>query len=301
VPRRRQRKPTPTPPSIPIPSSKLTQPPAPQSFDTRHAAALSLASFFTLSTTTKTPLSTTSLPALSALYTALIDDDDEVRETAALAASRIINTPAVAPAAADALTAWLLQKQQQPLANSAELRARVVCRIVGQPYAAAAAAGDLKKPVVVAAEEQLRQALDFDDSLFAAEEQNLFVDEVRETVRWVRVLEGVAGGGGSGTTGTGDDDAAFGCLRGWVVDGLRALVGLAQKVVDSPLGWTSDQHVFAVCARVLLGAAAVVRVAGEVDGGVVGELLGRFRVIGAKAGVHGALLEMARVEVEVKA
>jgi hypothetical protein len=58
--------------------------------------------------------------------------------------------------------------------------------------------------------------------------------------------------------------------------------------------------VFAVCARVLLGAGAVVRVGGEGDGGVVRELLGRFRVVGGQAGVHGALLEMARVGVEAE-
>ena len=64
--------------------------------------------------------------------------------------------------------------------------------------------------------------------------------------------------------------------------------------VDGPLGWTTDQHVFAVCARVVLCAVALVKRGG---GGCeeVGRLLARFRSVGEKGRVHGVLLEMARV------
>ena len=41
-------------------------------------------------------------------------------------------------------------------------------------------------------------------------------------------------------------------LRKWVVEGLGYIVQLAGMATDGPLGWTTDQHVFAVCARVVM-------------------------------------------------
>ncbi len=215
------------------------------------------------------------LPLLSALYESLIDDDDEVREAAALAASSLMGVTAVAPTAADGLVPWLRER----FAESEEFGARVVCRMVGQPYPA----GELR---LVPAEVQLGKAMEFDDSLFAAEDQNLFVDEVREAVRW----RGALGGSGGGET----PSASVGCLRDWAEAGLRCLIGLLAEREDGPLGWTSDQHVFAVCARVLVCAGAVAGM--EEKTGAVGELLHEFGAVGAKRGIHGSLLAMAGVD-----
>jgi hypothetical protein len=214
------------------------------------------------------------LPVLSALYDSLTDDDDEVREAAASAASSLIGAPAVAPTAADGLVTWL----RQHFGESTEFAERVVCRMVGQPYSAG---GQL-----VPAEEQLRRAMDFDDSLFAAEEQNLFIDEVRDTARWRGAFEGLSLGLSGG------EASLVGGLKTWVLDGLRCLIGLAETE-DGPLGWTSDQHVFAVCARVLLCAVAIGRT-GQ-DSGIVG-LLREFRAVGERGRVHGSLLQMAELE-----
>ena len=224
--------------------------------------------FFT--TTTSTNLNNPAyLPLLSALYESLIDDDDEVRSAAATAASALTGTTAIAPTAADNLVHWL---REHYAGRSDEFAARVVSRMVGQPYSA-----DSLRPVPAA--EMLRTAMDFDDSLFAAEEQNLFVDEVRETGRWRGAL--VAGESSSGR-----------CLEEWVEAGLRCLIGLVAERRDGPLGWTSDQHVFAVCARVLMCAVAVAARRGEGAGGG-GELLREFREVGGRAGIHGSLLAMA--------
>jgi hypothetical protein len=240
-------------------------------------------SFFTTKPGSQT-FDTKYLPVLSALYDSLVDDDDEVREAAAHAASRLIGTPAVAPTAADALVTWL----RAHFGESTEFASRVVCRMVGQrqPYSyPAAAAGGGQLVLVPTAEEQLRRAMDFDDSLFAAEEQNLFVDEVRETARWRGAFEGLS---------LSSSEASVGGLRTWVRDGLRCLIGLAEAE-DSPLGWTSDQHVFAVCARVLMCAVAISRTGQDGDSGVVG-LLREFRAVGERGRVHGSLLEMAELE-----
>ncbi|KAK4106469.1 hypothetical protein N658DRAFT_512297 [Parathielavia hyrcaniae] len=246
-------------------------------FDTRHAAAVALKSFFAR----KGSLDYHDdkyLPVFSALYDSLVDDDDEVREVAAGAASSLLGTPAVAQAAADGLVTWL----QEHFGASDEFRSRVVvCRMVGQPYPAAAAADGR----LVAAEEQLREAMAFDDSLFAAEDQNLFIDEVKETTRWRGAWE---------RPPASSSEASVGCLETWVRDGLRCLIGLAKKEEeDGPLGWTSDQHVFAVCARVLLCAVAICRTG---EGAGIAALLAEFRAAGEVASIHGSLLEMAKLE-----
>jgi hypothetical protein len=233
--------------------------------------------FFT-NTASATSWDTRHLPVLSALYESLIDDDDEVREAAALAASSLIGTTAVAPTAADGLVPWL----REHFGESEEFRARVVCRMVGQPYSA-----DVR---LVPAEEQLRKAMEFDDSLFAAEDQNLFIDEVREAVRWRGALVVDSSGGE-----TGSSSSSVGCLKEWVEAGLGCLIGLAERE-DGPLGWTSDQHVFAICARVLVCAVAV---AGTGKQTGVAELLREFRAVGARSGIHGSLLAMAGLETVV--
>lgn len=211
------------------------------------------------------------LPVLSALYESLVDDDDEVREAAASAASAIIGTPVIAPTAADILVPWLAER----FGEVEELASRVVCRMVGQQYSQ-----DFQ---LVPAEVQLGKAMDFDDSLFAAEDQNLFIDEVRETGRWRGALEGLKRSGSRGS---------LGCLKTWVEAGLKSLIGLV-KTEDGPLGWTSDQHVFAVCARILICAVAVTKTG---EGAGIDELLREFRAAGENAGIHGSLLEMARLE-----
>jgi hypothetical protein len=155
-------------------------------------------------------------------------------------------------------------------------------------------------PRLVPAEEQLRRALDFDDSLFAAEDQNLFIDEVRETARWRRALLRLPSRDGSGDDADADamtDESPLGCLRAWAAAGLKCLIGLAAgKEEDGPLGWTSDQHVFAVCARIVMCAVAI---GGIGKDPALADLLREFREVGGKTRLHGSLLEMAALEAGV--
>ncbi|KAK0646502.1 putative death-receptor fusion protein-domain-containing protein [Cercophora newfieldiana] len=242
------------------------------SFDTRYAAGMSLKGFF-LGYSETNGWDDKYLPALSALYDCLIDDDDEVREVAATAAAGVLGSPLVPPVAADRLVAWM----GSHYGSQAEFQQHVVYRVTGQTPRLQRASGFQ----LVSAEEQVLKAMEFDDALFATEEQNLFIDEVRETGRWRRAFcdaEGVW------------DGEAFGALKRWTEEGLACLIRLAEKE-DGALGWTSDQHAFAACARIVLCAVAILR---KGEDKAIRELLDGF-VRTAK--VHGSLLEMAIAEI----
>ena len=140
--------------------------------------------------------------------------------------------------AADSLLAWLAQN----FTNSRAFQRIVASRIAGASSTAAAPAAEWRS-----ADAQLRAALEVDDSLFAVEEQNLFVDEVREAERWLAALRVL------------DWDPADECLASldrWVAGGLRRIAQLMDQE-DGPLGWASKPAVFAICARVIHCAVAL--------------------------------------------
>ncbi|KAK4212914.1 thyroid adenoma-associated protein [Rhypophila decipiens] len=261
-------------------------------FDTRHAATEALKSFFLGSSShqqesANKTWSSKYLPIFSALYDSLLDDDDEVREVASSAASALTGQYFVAPEAANNLVTLLSQRFSHH--DNKEFARYVLCRLVGQPGHLLSLTTSLStaKIELTPAKSLLQKALDFDDSLFAAEEQNLFIDEVRETMRWrERAFSSALAATASGNE-----------LVEWTEQGLEYIISLAEKEKDGPLGWTSDQHVFAVCARVVLCAGGIFKSFGTTDAGrrEVGELLEKFRVVGERMRVHGSLLEMARL------
>lgn len=156
---------------------------------------------------------------------------------ASTAAGHILGQALVPNEATTRLLQWLGEK----FGNNATFRAVVVGRIVGQNSFSA-----LSKPWE-AAKEQISRAQQFDSSLFMVEEQNLFVDEVRETYRWISVFNMISWDG---------QDSSLTMLDSWVRSGLGEMRQLIQKE-DGPLGWASRPDVFAICARVVHAAAAL--------------------------------------------
>ncbi|KAI9166889.1 HEAT repeat protein [Paramyrothecium foliicola] len=204
-------------------------------FDARFAAVESLDSFFAVVKATCS--SEEYLPAVIALYDALNDDDDEIRDMASAAASHILGQPWVPIEAASRLLSWLGDN----FGANVTFRAIVVGRIAGQSSASELTGA--WEP----AEAQISQALQLDDSLFAVEEQNLFVDEVRETERWISVFRMMGW--------EGHDDSLL-RLDGWVTGGLQKIALLSQQE-DGPLGWASNPDAFAVCARIVHAGAVM--------------------------------------------
>lgn len=96
--------------------------------------------------------------------------------------------------------------------------------------------------------QQLAAAMLDDDSLFVEEEQNLYIDEVREAISWSGLLK---------TANSPLPDKEVKQLSLWALEGLRTLSRLAETQ-DGPFGWTSKPRVFAICLKVVLAAKALI-------------------------------------------
>lgn len=246
-----------------------------QTFDTRMAAAEALRSF-ALATAAPFPAVASDddlLPFVSCVYDALNDDDDEIRDVAAEAAGAVLGTPLIPGEAARRLPLWMAGRFSKSTSASSLVR-QAADRMEGQTNSTEVASW-------LSAETLLANALEFDDALFLVEEHNLYIDEVREAERWAAVVAGSDGVDG---------------LVERLANGLEALVARVSSAEgdDGPLGWTAAPGVFAVCARLVIGARAVLASRGEGATGRLSALLTTFHEAGERARVHGLLLAMAR-------
>lgn len=258
------------------------------------------------------------LPFLLALYTTLVDDDEEIREVGAAATALVMSEasapqplpPLVPVDAADALLSWI----QTQFGRTNEFKAYVICRLVGNPLITIdIGVQDLqawRSPRV-----QFAEALKVDESLFAVEEQNLFIDEVRETERWVRVFRTLEwdydeienqGGeeeekkeeGGSTVTRVLVMDSSLSELQKWTETALGVLAEQQQQQQaakdDGPLGWASNPAAFALCHRVLACGRVLSELlaTGGGDTTTIAPLLDRLREDGRRSRLHGLLLEI---------
>ena len=206
-----------------------------------------------------------------ALYDALIDDDDEVRDVAAHVLTFAIHPPDssggppaikshLMPATAlDGLLSYLERGSfQQPWV----MTLACVSRITGasppksKPLFSqtSAATGSMSAPVMLSyllpsTRRKLASALVRDTTLFVEEKQNLHVDPVQEADRWARVL--------FARIGHSPHPELAGALRGWVLEGLTALTEIAEAQMGGPLSWTSNLEVFLLGMRVLIVASVV--------------------------------------------
>ncbi|KAL6910490.1 putative death-receptor fusion domain-containing protein [Trichoderma evansii] len=206
-----------------------------KSFDTRFAAAQSLCSFF--SVTGATSAREEYLSAIIVLYDTLNDDDDEVREAGSAAAKSILGQNLVPLEASSRLLQWLIQH----FSTSADLKAITASRVAGYRH----------DQLWSSPGAQLAAALRADDSLFAVEEQNLFIDEVREASRWATVFQNL-----KWDEGKPEDGEILRKLDGWLLDGLTQVRQLLEQE-DGPLGWASNPSVFAICTSIIRGSVVL--------------------------------------------
>ncbi|KAJ3529859.1 hypothetical protein NM208_g9572 [Fusarium decemcellulare] len=208
-------------------------------FDTRLAAAESLCSFFVGTLEEQEWANEEHLPALISLYDSLNDDDDDIRDVGSAAVKSILGQALVPIEAANRLLSWLAQR----FGGNSTFRKIIVRRIMGN------AQFPTPENSEVSIRSQLQEAMKFDDSLFVIEEQNLFVDEVRETQRWIAVFEKL-----SWET----QDPTLEALTAWSGAGLEEMRGLVAEE-DGPLGYSSKPEVFAILSRLVHASAALAR------------------------------------------
>ncbi|KAI1144095.1 hypothetical protein F5Y05DRAFT_363612 [Hypoxylon sp. FL0543] len=266
---------------------------ADRTFDTRMAAVSAIASIsanLASTFTAETIPNPVHLPWLLALYDALNDDDDEIRAAAASAAAPLLSDQRlVSVEAGRRLLRWLVGRY----GAVSEFRAHVVCRMTGHSTSTSSLitqdSGDNTAARLLEnwtpAETQLAEAMRFDDSLFVIEEQNLYVDEVRETRRWRDAFSSLPPLPAPSPSPSAEEAA----LSQWTLAGLQTLTRLAgAEGGDGPLGWTSKPEVFAICARILVSGSALA-MAGNRG---IKEEMRRFWDEGRRAEVHGLLLGM---------
>ena len=161
-----------------------------------------------------------------------------MRDLGSDAFTNIIGVSLVPIEAATRLLQWL----SSTFGALPEFRALVASRIIGDATITSSSLGSWKS-----ADRQLNTAMQFDDSLFVVEEQNLFIDEVRETTRWIEVFQSLAWD---------SEDAALVALHRWLHGGVVKMRELA-STEDGPLGWASNPDVFAICTRIVQGVVAL--------------------------------------------
>jgi hypothetical protein len=218
------------------------------------------------------------------MYDSLNDDDEEVRSLATSTARRVlvaragVDVEQEAPLAASRSISNLLVEF---LGKDDELVAEAIQRLCGSRLTLGT--------LTPSAAERLQAARQGGTALFAAEKQNLFVDDVQEAVIWSRVLKRMPK-----KAITRDHAQA---LSAWVTEGLETLTIAAGAEKDGPLGWTSKQDVFVLGMQVILAADVLLQwrlVSSKtpVRGSSLRLLLWRLAEAGRQNGLHETWLEM---------
>ncbi|KAF2015270.1 HEAT repeat protein-like protein [Aaosphaeria arxii CBS 175.79] len=258
-------------------------------FDTRFAAVQSLAALdhvWSMSIELlDSDLYRASILGLSlVLYDLLNDDDDEVRDVAALTTSRLLASrglqrhaqPAVPIIAAQRLATFL---------SSSYAGSNILCKEGLRRLTNSPSSGHLFK---VAFTDILTDERKEDDALFAQEKQNLFKDDTAEVATWTRVLKSLSSPATASLVVK---------LRLWVVNALHVLEETANGEVDGALGWLSKPEVFVLVLRVI--CAAEVALKWDRFGGTdIRKSLNSFLETAHKSDVHGLLIDRAEKVLE---
>ncbi|KAF3051190.1 hypothetical protein E8E11_011182 [Didymella keratinophila] len=252
-------------------------------FDTRFAAAQSvcaLHNIWTARTSTSAP-SPHVLGLGLLLYDMLQDDDDEIRDLAALATSTFISTTSstpVSPTVPILATQQLFTHLLTLFPKSSALATHSLHRLTAtQPPSALfatsfeAVLNDVTKPQT---------------ALFAQEKQNLFKDDALDALSWSRVLSspGIVGALPAPVL----ESAAT-----WIRDALAVLTARYEAEVDGALGWASKAEVFTWVIRVMCLSEVILQGGGK---GKTEVKLGLAKLVAAMGTAEGHAVVVKRAE-----
>lgn len=229
-----------------------------------------------------------------ALYNVLNDDDDDIRDLGAQTVSKLLHRSLVPLAARVELVNYVKRLQ----GSNSVFAWNAVYRMTGNHMHPS----EFRVHPLEPASAQFARALKDNDSLFIEEDQNLFVDEVREIGLWSNAFAEIdlRFDPGFDTDGTWEQSCI--ALRAWVMEGITAMANLLDRD-DGPLGWTSKPSVFAVCMSILLSAKAIIQFNKRLPTTGLGVMkpvsfatkdiessLERFASLGADKNIHASLL-----------
>ena len=235
-----------------------------QELSTRSAAIHSIAGFFgsVWKYSSKDVTSPALLGIYLALWDALVDDDDDVRDSGAKIASRIVSrssstheaeTKRHFPFSPPAVRPRLMQFIKDHYAHVDGLWNEAVLRLMGVPASqktqsdSATAAWSCP---VTSLSTLLQDARKPDTALFVEEKQNLYIDEVEEARRWAHIL--------SDLKSDGITQLLTSRLSVWTTEGLVIVSTNTANEEDGPFGWTSKPEVFTLVMRVVLAAKVLI-------------------------------------------
>ena len=199
-----------------------------------------------------------------ALYTTLVDDDEDIRYQGAAAVSllpsvvettvgnRQCSQHSLSPPAAKCK---LLQFLRDCYPTSRILYSRAVEKLIGlqllsSDFAIVEYRNDADAITFRSVKEVLADAQKPQFEVFIEEKQNLYIDLVEEAKNWAELLTRL------------DCDVrdmnVFTALEHWTMDGVLHLRELCKKTSDEPIGWASDPETFTVFVRVILAAKVVI-------------------------------------------
>lgn len=221
-----------------------------QEFTTRHSAVASMKSFIQASHAAGPPSEAVPflLDIYLILYDMLNDDDEELRDISAIAASYVLanhqgspggSASTLVPLAASARLAQFLATNYQA---SPALLHGAIRRLIGQ---------QIKIPgfSMVCVSALLNESMGNSTVLFVEEKQNLFIDDAREAYVWYNVLRQLKAEPGA------IDSALAKEFPRWVSDGLLCLTKTTElETAGGLLGFTSKPEIFTVGLRVIYAA-----------------------------------------------
>lgn len=190
-----------------------------------------------------------------ALYDALIDDDEDVRDQASVVVSSLLSVSSVyrdskattslslSPLAAGPR---LLRFLVLGYNTSVCLWSEAVQRLTGtSPSVKFLPTRETSILQLRPVELLLQEAMRTDNALFIQEKQNLFIDDVREAEIWAGALADIH---------PQPEAISKSALEAWTLDGIFSLTVTVRDNFDGPLGWTSKPEVFTIGMRVILAA-----------------------------------------------
>ncbi len=190
-----------------------------------------------------------------ALYDALVDDDEDVRDQASVVVSSLLSvsrrygdskattSPSLSSLAASPRLLLFLVREYN---ESVCLWSEAIQRLTGASLSVKNL--PIKEPPTLQlrpVKVLLQEAMRTDNALFVEEKQNLFVDDVKEAEMWAGALADL---------NARPDAISKSALGTWTLDGISALTVTIRNNVDGPLGWTSKPEAFTIGIRVILAA-----------------------------------------------